>query len=63
MILNFFMYLKLSFGITLLLAAVAGDVIHVWYEDNMFEEFLIIATIVFATLAVIKMKQLKRSGE
>ena len=59
MILNFFIYLKLCFGITLLLAAVIGDIITVWHENNMAEEYLIVVAIVFTILTVTKMKQSK----
>ena len=63
MILNFFMYLKLCFGITLLLAAVTGDIITIWYENNMTEEYTVIVAIVFTILTVIKVKQLKQNRE
>ena len=63
MILNFFMYLKLCFGITLLLAAITGDIIHIWYENNMAEEYAVIVVIVFTILAVTKMKHLKQNRE
>jgi hypothetical protein len=53
------MYLKLCFGITLLFSAVFGDVITIWYENNMAEEYLIIVSVVFIILTVAKMKQHK----
>lgn len=57
------MYLKLCFGITLLLAAITGDIIHIWYENNMAEEYLIVVAIVFMILTVTKVKQSKQNRE
>ena len=59
MILKFFMYLKLSFFLTLLFAVLFGDVVFWWHENNMAEEFVLITILVFTILAVTKMIQLK----
>lgn len=44
----FLLYIiSLSFLVTLLFAAVFGDVWYIWYENNMLEEYLAIAVTLF----------------